>query len=1166
MPYSKTHTITSLRSHLGFSLVELLVVIAIMAVLTTAGYFAMNLITGGDFYTSRIKAELETTSYALTQYLKNEEKLPNPVQRVNYFTRGGRYSHSASGAYIVQGFITDGVIPTNYQQFLPRDARTNNYYVYSKTLDNKYFQIAGVIFENNQKKSYVIGNYPKNMPLISIIPEYNGPEFVENGSLEHFPYNPDVFAISATIRNISVLNQAKITRGSETIDAAEGFEVFSGDVLETRDSRLTLYFSDGTVSIVEPNSKMTFTDLALDDNGDSRIHLNLNMGEIWMKASTILSGNTGITVDTANAATAVRGTIFGIFTDNNFTNITLNEGKIDVSYGSETKTLNVNYGENPIAVKISNNSQTTGEIREFHDETQVLKSLRPGVFKVTRVTRDGKQTTTLKIRSRWLKEYAMDGFYVYFTPKNAYTHDYRPMNKEKREAGNIRIDQSLIAWGDVNDSSISGVGKVQPNDDGEIAVHVLLPEDLASPEMHGVSGSENALSLDGELWVSAYKTYEDGVHETGRSVQFGLYVKDKSFSIDLDELNGETEWDKPRGCGNGIVETEFNGTGEVCEAGMGDYEENEICGPDCKSRVCKEGFTRDLQENCVAVKKDAICKKKPENSEWNRIGTVAVSSGGTFSQYFQKETGLYLPSPDGCTWKCNTDFHESGSGGSVACVLDHRLVCPAGSTKVLENSVEVCKKTVDCVGTLPENSEWNPSTIEQTSFDGNIWSPSPDSCVSKCKAGFHTNNNACVSNTVEKTCISSIAKGNISKDPNADWSLPAHIDKNSGIFTAAWDGFDYEPLENKCDWSCRDTYHLENNICVSNTAQKTCTVSSAKGNKDINADWSSPAGIDSNGNFSAVWNSSEYTPSTSACDWTCKSTHHLENNTCVSNTVSENCNLSSKAPKDTNGIWTLPSTVNGSTGFYTSAWNGTAYDPSLDVNAVCEWNCTGALNKKHFNTEYNQNFCIDPNLSFDLDFDKNNANAFYAAGGSLSPFENTGNIFENGAVKVNGKLAYPAYGNIDGSVGTVEIIVNGAELNNAAGKMLFFLSSGNNIMRMYLRKSVNNDDLFFFLRGDDYSPIRNITLSSISLLDQNYVIRASWKKAELKMKLEILDTSDHVLYQAIITNTPATPIFSEDFPIVGTDQKVYIGSHPTSATQSYAAKDIDGVHIYKVFK
>ena len=65
-----------------------------------------------------------------------------------------------------------------------------------------------------------------------------------------------------------------------------------------------------------------------------------------------------------------------------------------------------------------------------------------------------------------------------------------------------------------------------------------------------------------------------------------------------------------------------------------------------------------------------------------------------------------------------------------------------------------------------------------------------------------------------------------------------------------------------------------------------------------------------------------------------------------------------------------------------------------------------------------------------LRFDEGNGDAFYAAGGSVSPIENTGNIFENGAVKVNGKLAYPAYGNIDGSEGTLDI-VTGKQIGRA---------------------------------------------------------------------------------------------------------------------------------------
>ena len=87
----------------GFTLIELLVVMAIIVILGISAYLAFTS-SDEETYNNRVKADVQTIANVLRQYQKSDQFLPDPQGVVNFTTISGQYSHSASGAYIVQGF------------------------------------------------------------------------------------------------------------------------------------------------------------------------------------------------------------------------------------------------------------------------------------------------------------------------------------------------------------------------------------------------------------------------------------------------------------------------------------------------------------------------------------------------------------------------------------------------------------------------------------------------------------------------------------------------------------------------------------------------------------------------------------------------------------------------------------------------------------------------------------------------------------------------------------------------------------------------------------------------------------------------------------------------------------------------------------------------------
>jgi len=103
----------------------------------------------------------------------------------------------------VSGFVTDTTIPKQYINYLPKDPRSGQYYALASTFSSQQFEIAGIIKHNNTFQARLSGNYVGDIGPRHIIREYNGPNFVFDGSMKYLPYNPTERIMTAKIHSLS---------------------------------------------------------------------------------------------------------------------------------------------------------------------------------------------------------------------------------------------------------------------------------------------------------------------------------------------------------------------------------------------------------------------------------------------------------------------------------------------------------------------------------------------------------------------------------------------------------------------------------------------------------------------------------------------------------------------------------------------------------------------------------------------------------------------------------------------------------------------------------------------------------------------------------------------------------------------------------------------------
>jgi len=317
-----------MRNGKGFSLVELIIVIMIIGILTVVSYIAIER-SRSKAMNDKMLDDLVAIANALEDYKRDhqlfypvpEPKTEDPInQNVLCYYADATYAHScdpSDGAVFVQGMIDNNLLSRRYLRDVPTDPRTGSRYVYGVTNNRKYFQVAGIYErEDGTYEARTVENLVKGFELPSIIRAYDSANFVIDKET-YLPYSPDHLMLTARIQNKDGNVSVKLA-GSDVIQNIEdGFVLHSGDTVYTIDDKSSadIYFSDGSITHVDPNSQLIMENMKVvtnDKDGTiTNILLNLKLGKIWSKVAR-LAQNSTFDIKTTGAIAGVRGTEYGV--------------------------------------------------------------------------------------------------------------------------------------------------------------------------------------------------------------------------------------------------------------------------------------------------------------------------------------------------------------------------------------------------------------------------------------------------------------------------------------------------------------------------------------------------------------------------------------------------------------------------------------------------------------------------------------------------------------------------------------------------------------------------------------------------------------------------------------------------------------------------------------
>jgi type II secretory pathway pseudopilin PulG len=310
----------------AFSFVEIIITISIIVLLAVI-WLSANQGYKDKSDNTKIISDVETINNALESYVSENNSLPMPWWNINFFEIDTSYAHSYTGTttFWVYGSVTENTLAKKYLDVLPLDPRTNNYYSYWKTKGTEkivanQFEIASVQLIDWEYQAKVSWNYTAEAWPYNLIREYNGSNFVYDKSKSNLPYNPEELILTATANGI-------VYRENDTIEAT------SWD--------LEIFFSDGSVSVLENGWKLKLTKLSFpnENNLNTLVKLSLWAWTIWTKA-THLNNKSEFEVYTTDSTAAVRGTIFWVKKDSltTPTEVFVVDWEVEVYKNDEEKT------------------------------------------------------------------------------------------------------------------------------------------------------------------------------------------------------------------------------------------------------------------------------------------------------------------------------------------------------------------------------------------------------------------------------------------------------------------------------------------------------------------------------------------------------------------------------------------------------------------------------------------------------------------------------------------------------------------------------------------------------------------------------------------------------------------------------------------------------------
>lgn len=145
-----------------------------------------------------------------------------------------------------------------------------------------------------------------------------------------------------------------------------GAKLRPGDKIRTGDaSRVIATVAGQAVMAVEANSELTVTDVSRNDEGDVRVRLDLDEGQLWNDVGMLASAKSKYIVETPQASCGVRGTVYSVVTSEleQETTVATLEGEVTVIQKRE--------GADPVSIGANQQSrfQQEGDI-----ETTVVEA------------------------------------------------------------------------------------------------------------------------------------------------------------------------------------------------------------------------------------------------------------------------------------------------------------------------------------------------------------------------------------------------------------------------------------------------------------------------------------------------------------------------------------------------------------------------------------------------------------------------------------------------------------------------------------------------------------------------------------------------------------------------------------------------------------------------
>ncbi|MFH0820770.1 MAG: FecR family protein, partial [Candidatus Peregrinibacteria bacterium] len=333
----------------GFSLVELIVVVVIIGILSGVAFVGIQKVRQ-KADNERMLDDLIAIANAMETYKQDHfGKYPDiktqigGKQNVLCFDGNAQYVHDcyAPEMTFIQGYVDNALLGKRYLPEVPVDPRTGSRYVYGMSADGQFYQVAG-LWQNDDGgfEARTQDNLFKGFPLPSVIRAYDGPNFVVQRSKEFLPYNPNARVLVARAQNVTGSVIVTPVPGGTRCDVDPN-KLCPGDLLAQENTIITtsdngsvdLYFSDGSVTSLEPDTTLELKAMEVaENNKDSiitKITTHLSAGRIWNKVVR-LSATSEFNVETTSAIAGVRGTEFGVIANGGTEQVMVRSGRVEI--------------------------------------------------------------------------------------------------------------------------------------------------------------------------------------------------------------------------------------------------------------------------------------------------------------------------------------------------------------------------------------------------------------------------------------------------------------------------------------------------------------------------------------------------------------------------------------------------------------------------------------------------------------------------------------------------------------------------------------------------------------------------------------------------------------------------------------------------------------------